>query len=95
LFDIELKHGRKDGVRFGLRLKGQPYLMKGQGYTVFCHDWGYNTQKKGMKKVYKLKKYKRNHCKYNLGLLEVDLVLSPYGQDFQLWVVYTAGTHRK
>jgi hypothetical protein len=37
-FDIELKHGRKDGSSFWTKAKGQPYLMKGQGYTVFCHD---------------------------------------------------------
>jgi hypothetical protein len=42
-FDVELKHGRKDGSSFG-KVKGSPYLMNTG--SIFCYGWWYFSQKR-------------------------------------------------
>jgi hypothetical protein len=50
-FDVELKHGRKDGSSFG-QAKGSPYLMKMVSYN-FLPWLRIFLLKKGTMKVYK------------------------------------------
>ena len=74
-FDVELKHGRKDGSSFWAKVKGQPILDENGEVTQFFAMVDDISLKKRYDESLQIEKekYRGIIANMNLGLLEVDL----------------------
>jgi PAS domain S-box-containing protein len=74
-FDVELKHGRKDGSSFWVKAKGQPILdVNGQVTQFFAMIEDISLKKRYDESLQiEKEKYRGIIANMNLGLLEVDL----------------------